>query len=128
MNYYTKQLQQVTGDYRKIKVTSDNGESNWLNINLESIEALQAFLDAEKNRILDESPACHMSYNRRRHNTGLALAKLTGIKRNSDDTTVFNTPIGTKTPIGLYETVKAILADNPESPRYDELFPNHKNT
>lgn len=119
-NYYSDQLAQIIGDYKKIKITSDSGDTNFLSINLDSIEALQAWLDTEKNRILDELPACNLTQAERETRTGQALLALFGksLKNGRIDT-----PIGDKTATGIYHTVKAILADSPECPRYDELFP-----
>lgn len=123
-NYYTKQLNDLKdGDYLKVKFTCDNAQSNWLNINLESIEAIENFLADVKAQLIAAIPGSHQSEQWEKHQIGLALAKLLGAKRNRDNDTRFDTPIGDKTPIGIYETVKAVMADNPADPRYTELFP-----
>lgn len=43
-SYYTKELTRVEGTYAKVKVTSDKGESKWLNLNPDSAAAIRAFL------------------------------------------------------------------------------------
>ena len=60
--------------------------------------------------------------NQRKHEIGLAITRLLDVKRCSDNDTRFYTAIGTKTPIGIYETIKSLLNDDPDSPRYSELF------
>ena len=122
-DYYTKQLAQITGENKAFTILSDAGDTDILKLNLESIAALQQWLDVEKNRIIDSLEINHLSYDQRRHNIGLALAKLTGIKRDEINQDHYYTPIGSRTPIGLYETIKSVLNDSPEYPRYEELFP-----
>ena len=48
-NYYTKQLKKVLGTDIKIKITSENGDSNYLNLNTESLKEIKEFLDKKIN-------------------------------------------------------------------------------
>lgn len=58
-NYYDDQLQPVLPDKGdkfgvRIKVSSHKGTSKWLNLNLECIESLQAFIDILKEDLEKE--------------------------------------------------------------------------
>lgn len=120
--YYTDQLKQLTGENLKVQFLDDSGKTKWLNINLDSIAAIVSFLDNKQKIIVETIPGSGGHERWKKHQIGLAIAALTGIERNRDNDTRFNTPVGDKTPIGLYETVKELLADNPDNPRYKELF------
>lgn len=71
--------------------------------NYEHISKLQIILDGENNRY--------------KHEIGLAITKLFNLEV---DNFKYNTAIGTKTPIGIYNTVKRIIDDN--QPRMHEIF------
>lgn len=51
---------------------------------------------------------------------GTAIARLLGAQQK--DNGRYDTPIGDKTPLGLYEVVAALMEDDPDHPRYHELF------
>ena len=48
--YYKDQLAKLSGDI-KVKFTSSDGLTNWLNINLDSIEEIEHFLSKVKANI-----------------------------------------------------------------------------
>jgi len=57
-NYYDKELQRVlpttANETVMLKIVNDDRSTKWLNINLESIESLQAFLDIVKEDLEEE--------------------------------------------------------------------------
>ena len=124
-DYYKKQLAQAFGSNLKVQFSSDTGKSNWLNINLDSIEAIEQLLENQKEAIINNL-GYEGAERQRKHKIGLAIAMLLGVKRCVDNDTRFDTAIGNKTPIGLYETIKSLLKDNPNNSRYAELFRDYE--
>ena len=61
-DYYKKQLDSVKGNFKKVCFTSDNGETNWLNLNLDSIAAIESFLAAAKQAIIQEIKPTREAY------------------------------------------------------------------
>ena len=55
MSYYDDQLKpHINADHLKIQLFSDNGKTRWLNINLDSINALMSFFEIERKKCTDK--------------------------------------------------------------------------
>lgn len=78
--------------------------------NFDLAKAVMAAVNEEPKEVSDEENSLK----------GAAIMRLMGKSLNSNGR--IDTPIGDKTPLGLYNTIKGVMADDPANPRYTELF------